>query len=185
MAANKIKFKMSVEKIQFEFEGDYEQGRAMQQGITQTLTNLSNLQNRVLGAEAAPKQITSNVVDPPRPRRRKRRTIGDGAAAAENGNGNGSTGGEGEDGDGERRSRGVSPTAVVLEIRKAGFFAEPRTSGEVLTECHRRGFSNLRASDLTSPLGSLTRQDVLRRDNDPTRNQWAYTNGTKDEPDRG
>src|SRR5438045_2312289 len=48
MAINKIKFKMSIEKLVFDYEGDFEKGQVLQQGISQAITGLANLQNRAM-----------------------------------------------------------------------------------------------------------------------------------------
>src|SRR4051812_4311676 len=120
MATNKVKFKMSLKEVTFEFEGDYEQGRALQQGINQTMAGLANLQGRAIGLEDQNRKlIESRPVEPtiPARRRRKRRlTNGDGVDDAVESN-NPDDAPVARNGDEPRRSTGVSPTARVIELR--------------------------------------------------------------------
>ena len=48
MASNRIKFEMMLEKLTFKFEGDYEKGEQLQQGITRTFGDLARLQHQAL-----------------------------------------------------------------------------------------------------------------------------------------
>ena len=190
MATNKIKFKMSIEKVTVEFEGDYEHGRALQQGINRTVSGLADLQNRAMGMEDQnpnPKLIEQTKTSDSAPPGRRRRGGGRRKSAAANGDGSTpeteASGDSEANGDTERRSSGVSPTGLLVELRKGGFFSEKaRTSGDVLAELHRKGYSMLRANDLTYALRALTQKDVLRRDHDDQQNQWVYAAGTHDEP---
>jgi hypothetical protein len=188
MASNKIKFKMSIKEVTFEFEGDYEQGRAIQQGISQTMTGLSNLQSRAMGiADANPdrKQIEGRVVDPPaKPHKRKKRKTA-GATTGEEGDGNTDNGdGQGAEGDATpRRSGGPSPTALLIELRKSGFFAQKRTMSDILTELQKKGHTRVGNNAISGPLAKLATKDVLRRDHNETGN-WVYENGTKEEPNK-
>ena len=187
MATNKVKFEMSIEKLTFKFEGDYEQGKVLQQGINQTMAGLAGLQGKAMGLEdQSRKMIEAKVTDasPPSRSRKKRRATRPEVVDPTVASGEASDAGEPADEGAEpRRNTGVSPKAVVMDLRRTGYFETPRTSGEIKDELHRRGFSSMRPTDLTSPLGSLTRQEVLRRDKDEQRNQWVYSNGTKNEPD--
>ncbi len=51
MAANKIKFEMTLKELTFKFEGDYEHGQRLQLGINKALSDLGKLQGAASGFE--------------------------------------------------------------------------------------------------------------------------------------
>jgi hypothetical protein len=185
MSTQKIKFSVAIEKLTLNYEGDVERGEALQRGFNQTLANLANLQNQAMGLDAGVpprKQIEStstNPATPPARRRRRRRSAG--ASDADVLDGQADAGTEDDGASPDRRSTGAEPTARLVELKRSGYFAQPRTAGDVVEELHRTGFSSIRGSDLTSPFLRLVQKQVLQRERDTHKKQWVYTNGTKDD----
>jgi hypothetical protein len=186
MATNKIKFSMSIEKINFTFEGDYEKGQAIQQGISNAVSGLAHLQSQAMGAEPPRKLIEGTVVDSKPSRRNRRRrsstAAADGTQPAEGTNGDIDAEAD-AGGDSPRRSAGTgtSPLTRLVDLRKAGFFAEPRELGAILHELHNRGYSSIKGNDVSSPLMRLVQKEVLRRQKNPA-GKWLYTAGVNEEP---
>ncbi len=184
MATNKIKFEMTLKELTFKFEGDYEQGQRLQVGINKTLTDLGKLQGAAAGFEDAKevKVIETSTVLPKSSRRRRRKSESP-ESAGENGIGatEQPTSENGNGGQGERRSSGVSPTQLLLGLRKTGYFSQSRTSGQVVTELNRQGHTSIKDSDLTSTFVRLCQRQVLSRDKDAEGKVWVYQAGSVDE----
>jgi hypothetical protein len=185
MATNKIKFSMSIEKINFTFEGDYEKGQVLQQGISNAVSGLAHLQSQAMGAEAPRKMIEGTVVDPKpskRGRRRRSSTTGtDGTQPADGANGD--TNGQADASDVPRRSAGTgtSPLTRLVDLRKSGFFADPREMSGILDELHSRGYSSIKGNDISSPLMRLVQKLVLSRQKNAA-GKWVYSDGVNVEP---
>lgn len=177
MPTNKVEFEMSIKEISFKFKGDYEQGQKLQKGISDAVIGLSKLQNSAMSIEdqaEAAKPVAGTVVEPVRTKRRsrKRGTGGGDAGTAENG----AEGDVGQESGTSRGGTGTSPTKLVIELRKSGFFSTKRKAAEVQTELNTKGHTRIGPQDLTSPLISLCKKDVLKRSKDEA-GVWVYEDG--------
>jgi hypothetical protein len=179
MASNKIKFEMTLKELNFKFEGDYEQGQRIQSGITRALGDIANIQNNAMGAKP-PALIDLPPANTPSTRRKRRRKTQDGAEEGDPA----SPQGDGELGLSEeptqRRSNSESPTLLLMNLRKTGFFETPKSASQILDHLTTKGHTSIAHSDLTSPLTKLCQRDVLVR-NKPDGKSWHYGNGAKDE----
>ena len=170
---------MTLKELTFKFEGDYEQGQRLQQGINKTLGDLGRLQGIAAGHDEvkvieAPPLATTRTS-----RRRKRKSEpSDGKPS------------DSESGDQEnlqqnnlpeRRSSGVSPTKLLINLRKAGFFSDPKTSGQIVSELNRSGHTSIKDSDLSAPLLRLCQRNILSRDKPNGAKNWMYGAGVNDE----
>jgi len=170
MATNKVKFEMTLKELTFKFEGDYEKGAQLQQGISRTLGDFARLQNQASGTDdpQEAKPVTATVLDGKTPRRRRRRTVSaDGGEGATDENGS-----EG----GSRKSSGISARQLLLDLKAQQFFQQPRTNSQVVAELNRRGHTHIRDNHLTSPLKRLCTADILRREQN-TEGVWTYLDG--------
>ena len=178
MATNKVKFSMTLEKLSFTFEGDSDKGQQIQQGISRTLGDLAKLQHQASGSEYPPeqKQITGSVIETkPLKRRRSRKSAAPGGAEAEPSEGEASA-----DETGSRRTSGVSIKQLVLDLKKQGFFGQPRTTVQLRDEVNTKGHTHVRDNHLTAPLKRLCIAEILKR----TQNEngvWQYQDGPKNE----
>ena len=176
--ANKIKFEMTLKELTFKFEGDYEHGQRLQLGINKALSDLGKLQGAASGAEEI-KLIEATPVVARTSRRRKRKNE-QGDAATDNGKeGTGEADVAGSDSD--RRSLGVSPTKLLMDMRKNGGFQDGKTSAQIVSDLNRSGHTAIKDSDLTSPLIRLCTRQVLKRDKPAGAKSWIYAAGPKDE----
>ena len=179
MARNKVEFKMSITGISFEFKGDFEQGQKLQKGIGDAVIGLAKLQSSAMSIEDsadAAKPVAGTVVEPTRTKRRSRKRLagpssGNGEVAAESG--------ETAQAATSRGSTGTSPSKLVLEMRKAGYFSVKRKASDVEAELNTKGHTKIHATDLTSPLRTLCTRDVLKRSKNED-DVWMYENGSKD-----
>jgi len=176
MASNKIKFEMTLEKLAFKFEGDYEQGQKIQTGISRALGDIASLQSNAMGAKSPALIDVSTSSAPSRRKRKKRAQNGESegdASVVENG-------AESDGEQSERRSAGESPTLLLTNLKKSGFFQEGKTAAQILNHLGTKGHTSVRGSDLTSPLLKLCQRDILTRSK-PDDKTWHYANGSKDE----
>ena len=179
MASNKIKFEMTLKELNFKFEGDYEQGQRIQSGITRALGDIANIQNTASGTKP-PALIDLPPANATPTRWKKRRKTQDGAAegdpTAVDGNGDLNLAEEPT----QRRSNSESPTHLLINLRKTGFFESAKSASQILDHLTTKGHTSLAHSDLTSPLLKLCQRDVLVRSK-PDGKSWHYGNGAKDE----
>lgn len=178
MPANKIKFEMSLKELTFKFEGDYEQGQRLQLGINKTLSDFAKLQGTAAGFD------DSKLIDaaPPAARiTRRRKKKNEQHDVKNDGVQTGASEGDAVPSDTQRRSGGESPTKLLTDLRRKGFFAEARTTSEVVSELQRSGHTSIQQSDLTAPLIRLCKREVLKRDKPPGEDSWNYTAGPTDE----
>jgi len=195
MASNKVKFKMMIKEIAFEFEGDYEQGRQLQQGINNTMQGLANLQNRSMGLPepasiAQTKLIDSRSVEPVR-RRRKKRTPSvnpnEGVESTTETSDNMMPDSDAETNISSagsemppRRNSGVSPKTLLINLRKSGFFGQKRAIGEIVNKLHTDGYPMMEQSGISSTLISLCRSQVLAREKNEAK-KWVYAQGPNEQ----
>lgn len=164
---------MMLEKLTFKFEGDYEKGHQLQQGITRTFGELTKLQHQASGAEYPQEKPANALLVAPRTvRRRRRRAVGaDGGEIDDNGEQNGDSS--------ARKTSGVSTKQLLLDLKTQGFFAEPRTNNQVVAELNKKGHTHIRDNHLTSPLKRLCTAEILKREQN-AQGVWTYLNGPKD-----
>jgi hypothetical protein len=181
MASNRIEFEMTLKELNFKFKGDFEQGQRIQAGISRALGDIASIQNSVTGAKPPALIDVPSSTTPTARRSKKRRKTqdesGEGEQSGVNGNGSDS---QPQNGESAPRRTGVSPTELLKGLRKAGFFEEAKTSSAILSHLNTKGHTNIAGSDLTSPLSSLCKKDILVR-NKPDGKVWHYGNGPKDE----
>lgn len=179
MANNKIKFEMTLKELTFKFEGDYEQGQRLQMGVNKTLSDLGRLQSIAAGHEE-PKVIEAQPVVPARTSRRRKRKL-DSADGAPDNLENNTQENPKPNNSSDRRSLGVSPTQLLTSLRKEGFFSQPKSSSQIVSELNRTGHTAVKDSDLTSPLLRLCTRKILSRDKPNGSKIWMYQAGEKDE----
>jgi hypothetical protein len=179
----KIKFKLSLKELSFEFEGDRDTGEKMQTAIGNTLGSLMETQNQIIDVEA--RQIKDDYMLPPslenlnKPRRRRAnkhsKTINGDTTATENGN-------LAEKAKRTNRPKGQSARDQILLLIQNGFFTTYRSTSEMTEEMSKKGHS-FDSSQLSTPLIRLTRQNILSREN--SANGWQYIKGSVDVPTEG
>ncbi|MDX2177683.1 MAG: hypothetical protein SF028_14565 [Candidatus Sumerlaeia bacterium] len=175
MAKDVVEFSLEIEKFRFTFKGAREKGEALGQGLQRTLESLNGLQRQAL--------TDSNVIDvepaqaapvaPPPPARSRRRRRSSSATAS---NGATTSHEAGSEEGAARRNTGTSPTALLRELRRSGFFREARSATAIVDQLHTLGYSSIKSSDLSAPLIRLTQQQFLSRQRDDKSN-WLYSVG--------
>jgi hypothetical protein len=143
--AEKIKFKVSIKELSFEYEGSRETGQALQAGLSRSLAGLVDTQRTVM------------LPAPPLP-------VYDGV----NGNGNG----EGQapvviDQSAEkprklRRTSGVSLINLLRDLKTERFFSEPRSVDAVGEKLKTKGHT-FTDSPISARLLDLTKKNELYR----------------------
>ncbi len=179
MATNKIKFEMTLKELTFKFEGDYEQGQRLQLGINKTLGDLGRLQGIAAGHEEAKVIEAPPLATPRTSRRRKRKPEAADGKPVDSESGNQEIPQQNNASD--RRTSGVSPTKLLIKLRKNGFFSEPKTSGQLVSELNRSGHTSIKDSDLSAPLLRLCQRNILSRDKPNGVKIWMYGAGVNDE----
>ncbi|HEX8424196.1 MAG TPA: hypothetical protein VF634_12320 [Pyrinomonadaceae bacterium] len=141
MANDKIKFKVSIEKLTFEYEGDRERGAALQSRLTDTLGSLAAAQGDVIDITPSRQLPAAPAAPAPTKRRARRRP----SPPAVNANGASSADSNGAGGDEQakaarkRKARGTSYRAQISNLVQEGYFKQKRGEQEVRDELHRRG----------------------------------------------
>ena len=143
----KVKFKVTIEKLSFEFEGAREMGQALQTGLTNTLGSLMKTQQTVLALPATPPAPTlfdapangELVIPPPaatveKPKRANSRKPG-------------------------------QPTIPdrIKAMKAEGFFGVPRNSQAIEEHLKTTKAFNIRSSSLPGVLQKLTQDGELFR----------------------
>lgn len=175
MAKDVVEFSLSIEKFSFTFKGAREKGEALGQGLQRTMESLNVLQRQaltdsnVIEVEPAP---AASAALPPRPKARRRKR----SSGAISGNG----GSPQVDGNGEdtaaRRNTGASPRGLLVILRRNGVFQSPIGMSGILSEVHKLGYGGMKHSDISSPLGTLTKTGVLKREKGED-GKWLYRDG--------
>jgi hypothetical protein len=174
MASQKMKFEMSIEKLSFKFEGDFEQGQRIQNGISKALGEIASLQSGAVGLPAT--QAEARVVESPAaastPRhRRKRKGV---ASTEESSDETIGTSGEDDAAAAARRPSGASPKKLLMELRHDSFFDSGKKYGEIIAEINRRGHTKILPTSLPAALATLAQDKVLNR-NKSAEGVWVYT----------
>ena len=130
----KIKFKLSVKELSFEFEGDQETGQRFQNSISKTLNSLTETPNQVIDVQARSisdetkllSEISSNGSSKRRRRSKKTKEIN----LDENGNPVKSAR--------QTRPSGQSCRALTRSLVEGNFFSENRATGDVREELSKK-----------------------------------------------
>ncbi|MGL4555837.1 MAG: hypothetical protein ACRC33_32105 [Gemmataceae bacterium] len=157
--AEKIKFKVTLEKLSFEYEGTREVGQALQAGLSRSLANLVDTQRTaMLPAPPVPVHEMSNgngdgpspvVIDQsPRPVQKPKKS---------------------------RKMTGVSHIGLLRGLKAEGYFGEPRPV-EMLREKLKEKGHTLKDSLISARLLDMIQKDELHRKQEG--GSWLY----KDKP---
>jgi len=177
MATRKVKFKLSIKEISFEFEGDQETAQNLAGTINQSLASISDAQNKLLDVEASPlpgRELRSAEVPalPTQTARRKKRQ-----RRTENTSSNGSS----QNGDGTsnadstskgRRPRKDSVGSQLKILLSEGFFAENHAVDEIRAELAKRGH-HFESNHISGELLRLTRDGLFVREKNEE-DKWVY-----------
>lgn len=159
-----IKFKFSIEKVTFEFEGDQATAARMHDQLTDAVSGLQALSGS--GFDAGQKRLTgaaSPSVADPRPNTRKRRKrVANTSGAPQKG--------------ASTPTHNGTPGLVVRLIQE-GYFAEERTIGDVRARLSELGHT-LKSNEISPTLVRFTQMGYLSRRKDTETNQYVYTKGT-------
>ena len=139
MAAQKIKFKMSLKELSFEFEGDIETGQRIQTDIRKSLTALTHSPATVLPADP-------NLIE--------------GEVASSNGNGKPAKIGRSYK---PRRGKANTPRALIVRLRQTGFFTQKRDASSIQTELAKQGH-NFKPNEISAALIGICKKQILKRD---------------------
>jgi hypothetical protein len=153
MVNRKVKFKISVKELAFEFEGDAETGQRLQQGIQDSLGTIIDMPGRVV----LPLEHNGPIIDAssspdgeagltpaelpvqPEAKRATRKTS---------------------------RPKGTSAAARIKALRDEGFFSQERSAGEVQEALAHRGYT-FEPKEIAAALLQVLRKQLLdRRQND-------------------
>jgi hypothetical protein len=133
---SKIKFKMALKELSFEYEGDPEIGQRLQTDIRKSLTALTHTQERILPPDP-------NVID------------ADSAPTTENGKTKRSYR--------PRRPKSKSCRSLIVGLRQAGFFAEKRDANSIREELAKSGH-NFKPNEISAALIPICQNRILKRD---------------------
>lgn len=149
MAMKKVKFRMSIEKLSFEYEGDQETGQNIQQSIQRTLGSLVETQNRLVAPDLNTLEV--EAVQVPDNGSAKTRTSR------------------------PRRPKGTSARSLILGLREQGFFDQNRAIGDIQTELSKNAH-NFKQNHISAALTSLIQKRYLKRDKNDKGN-YEYQRG--------
>lgn len=162
MITRKTKFRISIEKVNIEFEGSQELGQQIHQGVQQAIGGLMNTQTRLLSLRDQPAQaIDGEVVE---------------TAASQS-----QTATDGKEVNQkqprQRRSKSGSTVANLLDcLKQEKYFAQPRTGADVQARLKDKGH-NPRQSNVLTGLQRMAQKNELYRENNDE-NVYTY----KDSP---
>jgi len=148
MVFRKNKFKISIEKLQIEFEGGQEEGQLIQHEVRQALGGLMNTQARLLNIrDQAGRIVNGEVVE------------------AEASPGSSAMDGSGEKQKQPRQRRpkgGPSLVNLLRTLKHEGFFSQPRPVSEIMIRLRDKGH-NCRPETVSTRLLELTQKEELHR----------------------
>lgn len=153
MAAPKIKFKMTLKELSFEFEGDVETGQRIQTDIRKSLTALTHSPATVLPTD-------QNVIE------------AEAAPALTNGNGKPAKSRK------TRRPKGDSAQSLITDLRQSGFFDDKRDTNAIREELIKSGH-NFESKEIAAALIPLLKKKILKRDKGESGN-FEYLKGDAD-----
>lgn len=163
----KIKFKLSVKELSFEFEGDQETGQRFQNSISKTLNSLTETPNNVIDVEAKiiseqPRLLTENSSNGSSKRRKAKKPAE--IVLDENGNPVKSAR--------HTRPSGQSCHALIKSLIEENFFSQNRSTGDVREELSKRGH-HFESKNISSVLLKLTQNKLLKREKN-AEDIWVY-----------
>jgi len=179
----KVKFKLSVEKITFEYEGDHDTGLAVNRAMNHTLGSLVEAQNQVI--DVTPHEVERvsmpavSALAGPSTRRRHRRRLKPTANEASR---------DTVETNGEstsvkplraRRARGDSFRGQIPVLLREGYFTKSRTATKIRDELSRRGH-NFDPKNVASDLLWFVKKNYLSRQQNED-GVYAYVKGTNDD----
>lgn len=175
----KVKFRFSVEKITFEYEGDQDTGLAVNRAMNHMLGSMAEAQNRVIDVTPEPPMAAL----PPAPPAPQRRYAGKVKSAM-----NGHTVGEVSPANGDpvtpkapraRRSHGSSFRDQTYHLIREGYFSQQRTAHEIEAELSRRGH-HYNPKNIASDLLWFVKKNYLSRDRNDD-GKYAYVKGANND----
>jgi hypothetical protein len=147
MAEQKIKFKVSIKELSFEYEGSREVGQALQTGLNQSLARLMDTQRTVMALPNGTTPPATEIVD------------GDGAAAPPAAP---TPAAPAEKVKKPRRTNGVSLINILRELKQERYFNEPRSAESIREKVRLKGHT-FSASTVAARLQDLTKKKELHR----------------------
>ncbi len=165
MAEQKIKFKVSIKELSFEFEGTRDIGNALQAGLSRSIGGLLDTQRTVMALPGvADDPIDAQVVDdapamplnshiPPPEKVRK-----------------------------SRKPKGIPVKTLLRELKQNGFFTEPRTAEVIREHLRINGGYNVQPGSLAGRLTELLKMKELHRQEDA--DSYVYKDTPFDESPR-
>lgn len=165
----KIKFKLSVKELSFEFEGDQDTGQRFQNSISKTLNSLTETPNHVIDIEArtvadTSKFLSENSSSNGSSKRRKRNKKPTETVLDENGNPIKPVR--------QTRPTGQSCSALTKGLVAEGFFSQNRITSEVREELSKKGH-HFKSNHISSVLLKMTKSSDLERDKN-AEDIWVY-----------
>ena len=178
--ANRVKFKVSIKELTFEFEGDQERAQVLQGRLTDTLGSLAAAQSDVIDVPPS-RQLPAAPTPPVQPAKRRRRSrkplaSDNGASAATTSESDSTDENTAAKATRKRRPHGTSYRSQVTNLFNEGFFSSKRSSEEVHAELVRRGY-NFELRRINESLLAMTQSQKLSRTMNGAGN-WEYENGT-------
>lgn len=175
----KVKFRFSVEKITFEYEGDQDTGLAVNRAMNHMLGSMAEAQNRVIDVTPEPPMAAL----PPAPSMGRRRhrsrpksaTNGQPVVEALPANGDLETPKAAR----PRRSHGSSFRDQTYQLIREGYFGQRRTAHEIEAELSRRGH-HYDPKNIASDLLWFVKKNYLSRDRNDD-GKYAYVKGANDD----
>jgi hypothetical protein len=158
MATQKIKFKMSVKELSFEFEGDIETGQRIQNDIRKSLAALTHSPTAVLPAD---QDVIESEFAP---------ALENGKPAPDNG--------KVIKPRRTRRGKANSPRTLIAGLRRSGFFTQKRDLNAIRDELARSGH-NFKPNELSAAVIPLCKKGILKRDQGENGN-YEYVQGEAD-----
>lgn len=179
----KVKFKLSVEKITFEYEGDHDTGLAVNRAMNHTLGSLVEAQNQVI--DVTPNKVervsmpAATALAGPSTRRRLRRRLKPTANESSQDTVEANSDSASVKPLRARRARGDSFRGQIHVLLGEGYFTKSRTATEIREELSRRGH-NFDPKNVASDLLWFVRKNYLSRQQNED-GVYAYVKGTNDD----
>lgn len=179
----KIKFKLSVKELNFEFEGDQETGLRFQNSISKTLNSLAETPNQVIDVESRTLEdhqlLSSSNENSTKPIRRRGKRAKTNDLESTSKDEFSSNGNLSEKTKRTNRPKGQSARDQILLLIQNGFFSEYRSVSDIQDALSKKGH-NFNSGEISPPLLRLTKKDYLVRDD--SSGKWEYKKGIVDVP---
>jgi hypothetical protein len=173
-AGKRVKFAISMKELNVTFEGDVQTAERMHSEVAGALTTLASAQRMLT---APPKSAPPVEINPAAGRRRGgRRRRGPTSLSTEPANSDVAVANVEPDLEPEdegRVSRRSGAVTFITQLKNEQFFNTKRAIADICQELAKKGH-NFRSSEISPVLLTLTQQEILKRDKDPSLNQWVY-----------